>query len=420
LLALLLAGYLFLDRAFAYVHLPGLPLFVGEAVLAVGLLAAARNTSAFVGPVAAEPVLALLAAFMLWGAVRTLPGIPAYGLDAPRDGALWYYGLFALLATAAVTARPELPGHRARQLDRVAPALLLWLCASLLLAPVAPYAPTVPFTDTSVLSHKPGGAAVAALLVLTVLWLLPGDRSRRSRALWSIVALLVIALAGTQNRGGLLGVLAGGAVALLFLEDRARVLARSALVLGLGLGLAVLLAVRIPFAGLQGREYSATQLTTNLVSLTGAETAGNLAGTVDGRHELWTRVLAKQVREDRVLDGTGFGPNLAADVGILDDGEESLRNPHNTHLHVFNRTGALGSLLWVLFWAGWYWRVTAACRRLRRGGRHRDRQVAGVCLATTTAILVSTAFDPLLESPQAAVLTWSLVGIGLVVTRGRP
>ena len=32
-LILVLAGYLFFDRAFAWLHIPGTPLFIGEAVL---------------------------------------------------------------------------------------------------------------------------------------------------------------------------------------------------------------------------------------------------------------------------------------------------------------------------------------------------------------------------------------------------
>jgi hypothetical protein len=418
LLGWVLLGYLAFDRAFAYLHPPGLPLFVAEAALLLGLLAAARDTGTFRRAVAAEPVLALLAAFMAWGAVRTVAGLPEHGLDAPRDGALWSYALFAFLGLAAANARPDLPLALATGLRRVAPALLLWLVVALLLAPLAEDAPVVPFTDVSILSHKPGGAALAALLVLAVLWLVPGEVSPRRRVATSLLALLVIALAGTQNRGGLLGAVSGAMVMLPFLHDRVRVVARSAMVMGLALGLAVLLSVEVPFSGLQGRSYSARQLATNLVSLTGEETAGNLGGTVEGRELLWTRVLDRQVSEGRVLAGAGFGPNLAAEVGVLDDGEESLRNPHNTHLHVLARVGALGMLLWALFWSAWYWRMVAGCRRLGKS-RYADRQVAGVCLAVTTAVLVSTVFDPQLESPQGAALPWTLVGLGLWATRRR-
>jgi O-antigen ligase len=182
----------------------------------------------------------------------------------------------------------------------------------------------------------------------------------------------------------------------------------------------LLLSVKIPFTGVQGREYSAQQLITNVVSLTGADTPGNLSGTVDGRKQLWTLVLDKQVSERRVLTGAGFGPNLAAEVNVYDDGEDSLRNPHNTHLSVLARMGAVGALLWVAFWVGWFWRVTSASRRLRHTSRHADGQLGGVCLSVATTVLVASVFDPQLEGPQVAVLLWSLVGMGLAVTGPRP
>src|SRR5215212_1962001 len=77
LLGLLLGGYLLFDKAFAYLHLPGVPI---------------RD----------EPILALLGAFALWGLIRAMPGIPVYRLDALRDSALWYYCLFAFFVAAAL------------------------------------------------------------------------------------------------------------------------------------------------------------------------------------------------------------------------------------------------------------------------------------------------------------------------------
>jgi hypothetical protein len=38
----------------------------------------------------------------------------------------------------------------------------------------------------------------------------------------------------------------------------------------------------------------------------------------------------------------------------------------------------------------------------------------------TTAILVSTVFDPQLEGPQVAALLWTAFGVGVAVTTVRP
>jgi hypothetical protein len=348
-----------------------------------------------------------------------VPGLAPYGLDAPRDAALWYYALFAFLAVAAMSVQPALPHQMADRLSRWSPAVLVWLAVSLILVPFADRAPTVPFTEVSVLSHKPGGTATAALLVLAVLWLGPDHERRRGRVALSFLALLVIALIATQNRGALIGILAGGTVGLAFLVDRIRILLWALAGFGITLTLMLLLSVKVPFPGEQGREYSAQQLGTNVVSLTGAETPEGLSGTVDGRKQLWTLVLDRQISERRLLAGAGFGLNLAAEVNVFDEGEDSLRNPHNTHLSVLARMGALGTLLWILVWGGWYWRMAAACRRLRHTTRHADGQMGGVCLVVVTAVLVAAVFDPLLEGPQVAIPLWSLFGIGLTITGRR-
>ncbi|MGH3331942.1 MAG: O-antigen ligase family protein [Nocardioidaceae bacterium] len=419
LLGPLLGGYLLFDRAFAYLHLPGTPLYVGEMVLAVGAFAVLAAPGYLRVPMRDEPILALLAAFALWGLIRTLPGVGAYGIDAVRDAALWYYCSFAFLAIAALARSSDLLERLVVQLARLTPWLLLWLPLGLVLTPMAADAPSVPFTTVSVLSHKPGSAAIAALLVLGCMWLFRDGRSTRSREAWSLMALVVIALAATQNRGGLLGAAAGAMVGLAFIPDRPRLIVRAVAITALGLGLAVLLSLKVPFPGVQGREFSASQLIANVVSLGGKESPGNLGGTVDGRQELWSRVLDKQVADGRLVDGSGFGPNLAADVGVLDEGKDTLRSPHNSHLHVLARMGLVGISLWIAMWVGWYCRLVAGCRRLTQQGLYVRRQVAVLSLMVTTAILVSSFFDPQLEGPQVAALLWTTFGVGVAVTSFR-
>jgi O-antigen ligase len=420
LLGPLLGGYLLFDRAFAYLHLPGSPLFVGEMMLGVGATAAVVATRYLKLPIRDESIFALLAAFAGWGLIRLIPGVATYHLDALRDAALWSYSLFAFFVTAALARSPELLDRLITQLTRLTPWLLLWLPFAVVLYPLSDSAPSVPFSTVSVLSHKSGSAAIAALLVLGCMWLLPGTRSARSRTIWSVMALVVIALAATQNRGGLLGVMAGGAVGLAFLRNRVGLAARVVLVLTVGLGLASLLSLKIPLGGLQGREFSATQLIANVVSLGGKETPGNLGGTIEGRQQLWTRILDKQITDGHLVDGSGFGQNLASEVGVYDAGRDTLRSPHNSHLHILARMGVVGLSLWIALWVGWYWRMVAGCRRLAREGLHTRRQVAVLALMVSTAVLVSCFFDPQLEGPQVAALLWTAFGIGVTVTTVRP
>lgn len=419
LLGFLLAGYLFFDRAFAYLHLPGSPLFISELVILVGVLGVLTATGHLWVPLTSEPLLLLLVAYLAWGAARTLPGIERYGVDAFRDAALVYYAIFALLVVAVLARSPEFLDSLLSRINRTIPWLLLWLIPALLLIPMTAAAPTMPFTDVSVLSHKAGNAALAAVFVLAFMWLLPDGRTDRSRQAWSVLACVVIAIAGTQNRGGLLGAIAGAAVALAFLSEPRRLVTRILPPLLVLLTVSMLVPVQIPHTGLQGRDYSMTQLVENVSSLVRDDAPGNLRGTARGRQELWSRVLDKQVQDGLLVEGSGFGPNLAAEAGVYDEGQDTLRNPHNSHLHVIARTGLIGLGLWVALWVGWYWRLITACGRLAAQGRERRRGVAALCMTVTTTVLLSSLFDPMLEGPQVAALLWTVFGIGLAVTTSR-
>jgi O-antigen ligase len=412
----LLVGYLLFDKAFAYVHLPGTPLYIGDIILAVGGLAALTATGYFLTPVREEPILALLAAFVLWGLIRFAPGFGTYGIDAVRDSALWYYCLYAFFVPAAMARSPDLLERLVTQLGRFTPWLLLWLPISVVPLPLGQNTPLVPGTDISILTHKSGDAAIAAFLALAFLWLFPDGRSARSRGVWSALALIAILLASTQNRGGLLGVAAGTAIGLTFLGNGLRLALKAVGVVALGLVLTATLALELPIQGAQGRAFSASQLVANVASLGGGEEGGNLSGTVEGRQVLWTRVYEKQVRDGLLVYGSGFGPNLAKQVGWLDAGTDKTRNPHNSHLDILARMGLVGLFLWVGLWACWYWRMMMGCHRLAQRALHRRRRVAVLCLSVTTTILVSSFFDPQLEGPQIAILLWTLFGVGVAVT----
>jgi len=240
--------------------------------------------------------------------------------------------------------------------------------------------------------------------------------------LWSIIALTTIVIAGTQNRGGLVGVMAGVAVGLLFIRNRLGLIIRAVAVIAVGLSLAAVLSLKVPTAGGQGREFSASQVITNVASIAGVtEPDSNLEGTVKGRDLLWSLLYQKQVAEGRLADGFGFGVNLPYLVGDtqVTYGSDPLRSPHNSHLDVLSRMGLVGLSLWIVLWLGWYWRLVAGCRRLARRGLHARRQIAVLCLMMTTAILVSSYFDPQLEGAQVAALLWATFGVGVAVTSFR-
>jgi O-Antigen ligase len=421
LLGPLLGGYMLLDKGWAYIRLPGTPLYIGEMVLTVGALGVLAATGYLRIPVRDEPILAVLAAFFLWGFIRFLPGFESYGIQALRDFALVYYCLFAFFTVAALARAPDLLDRWLAQLARFVPWLLIWLPFAVVL-PLHIRGPSVPFSGTPVLSHKPGNAAIAAVIALGAMWLFPGTRSARSRVALSLLALVVMALSATQNRGGLVGATAGLLVGLLFLpsKDRLRLIVRAVVIITLGLGLAVQLSLKIPSSEARSRALSASQLIENITSIGGSR-SGQLAGTVAGRNVLWTLVYDEQVREGLLVEGFGFGVNLPYLVNDtqVTNGSDPLRSPHNSHDDVLARMGLIGIFLWIGLWLGWYWRMVTGCRRLARRGMHVRRQVGVLCLMAVTAFLVSSFFDPQLEGAQVAALMWTACGIGVAVTSFR-
>ena len=125
-LAVIVIGYAFFNRAFAYVGIS--PLFVGEVVLGLGILAFIYSIRRW----RLTPVTFVILVLMGWGALQTIPYLPQYGVDALRDAVAWIYAAFALILVTVL--RPTQMPTAVRLVRRVIPYLLVWLPISLLVA----------------------------------------------------------------------------------------------------------------------------------------------------------------------------------------------------------------------------------------------------------------------------------------------
>ena len=74
-LGAVIALYLFFDRGFAHFHIPHTPAYVGELVIAFGLICAAVSTRWVRRALSGDSLMAVTIAWMLWGAVRTIPNM---------------------------------------------------------------------------------------------------------------------------------------------------------------------------------------------------------------------------------------------------------------------------------------------------------------------------------------------------------
>ncbi len=425
---LLLGGYLFLDRTFAWLHVPGTPLFVGEAVLGIGLLTAiwSPNFAIFIRRNRSIQILVL---FMLWGLAFTLQGFPRWGIDAVRDAALWYYGLFALIVGTLMLTRPNLMERLTALYTKAIPVWLVWAFVRLAMAnrewPIR-----IPDSDVAITYHKVGNIAVqggmAILFLALIVWPRASATARRRILVFSVPAFILLIAVGTQTRGGLIA--AAVVLAIAFVLERSS--RRIMLVGASGLLVVFLVAVALDVRfDLERRELSARQFAGNIASLftTGFAEEGQgvdeVTNTATWRTVLWTNVLDDLLEPERAVSGFGFGLNLADRYryeGGPIDRELRLRNPHNSHLGVLARMGLVGAALWIALWSTWFRRMYKVWSTFRDTEEHEKSMQALWLALAALAILINAFFDPTVEGPQVGIWLWSIFGIGAYLGMSSP
>ena len=419
----LLCGYALFGRGFAY--LGAAPVFVGEGTLLVGLAAAAVGWGRGLRP--AATVLWVLGAFMLLGLLRTVPFVPAYGVDALRDAVVWGYGLYAVVIAAALVHTGWLPNVPA-QYQRFIQLFVWWVpFAWGLTAFRLESIPFAPGSTTPIISFKAGdaavhlaGAAAFAFVGLTS-WSAeaPTTRTRLLELAFWIGWAVSFGVTSSFNRGGMMAIFAASAVAVALGGRAAGARAARAVLVALALGAAF---VALDAAGVAGairpphevRAISVDQLADNLSSVvTGKSDRAELDGTRQWRLAWWNTILGYTVHGPYFWTGKGFGVNLAKDDGFLVNDDESLRSPHNGHMSILARMGVPGIVLWGVLQLTYATSMLAAHLRARRAADVPSARLTAWLLAYWTAFLVNMSFDVYLEGPQGGIWLWSTIGIGL-------
>jgi O-antigen ligase len=427
-LALLLGGYLFFDKSFAYLHVPGTPFFVGEIVLGIGFYESLRIRSPWYRLLRSSAILRMLLVFMGLCALRLTVDLPRYRLDAVRDSSIWYYGTFAFLVAAAVVAEPTFVPRLVRWYRMVLPWYLLWAPVAVALTEVDRLSSVyVPGTGTPINAFRYTDVAVHVAMGLAFLWLgvdrMLGARPERSRDLLiSVVGLIALLVVGSQTRGGFLAGLATLAVVFAFLPSgRRRRIALSGAV-GLLLVLVVVSTLDLRLEG-DRRDVSVQQMAENLASLTGEETNDDLSGTVAWRQGFWQQALDDLLSSRAWLTGLGFGEILPdryeVDVGHTNSetSTQPLRSLHNSHLTLLARIGFPGFGLWVLVWVIFAVHLLGWVRRRPGGVRDPSTALVVWLLAAVPGFLVGAYFDPSLEGPHVAIWLFTVVGVAAALTR---
>lgn len=411
-----LGGYLFFDRGFAWFHIPGTPLFVGEIIIAFGMIAMLNSRVRISPAIKASGSFKALLAYMGWGMFLLIPAIPKYTFDAIRDAALWYYGIIAVFVIALILARPDRVNRWLRLFGRSIPYALAWFPLAVVFdAAFRDKFPVVPDSAIPIVSHSTGNLTVMAAVAIGFIWLVDTDRtlfSDRQRVLLTSFGTIVILFGAMRNRGGFVAAAVGLGIAFLFLRRKrseVSMIMVGAVVLLLVIGL--LGNVRI--ALFEGREVSVEQLLSNLSSVIDPDAGGfRQRTTTEWRLEIWASVF-RDVSTEFPLTGFGPGPDLGERYNITTDPTTPLRNPHNSHVGVLARSGFVGVTLWFTLFVIWSAELLMSRGRLLARGRPREAGIPVWLLVSIPTILVNAVFDPTLEGPQVAWWLWAMVGFGI-------
>jgi hypothetical protein len=425
LLGVILCGYMFFGRPFSYLSIPGIPIFPGEIVLAVGLVEAVRVRSLVRPLLATSLPLKVLLGFMALYGLALARAVPTYGVVAFRDSAVGYYGIYAFLVALAAMADPDFTPRLLGWFRTIMPWYLAWAPIAVILSRADPIG-AVPGSVTAWNGFSPGDYALFGAVMIAFLWLglhRIGSRpsSRRLASVCIPAALVALLAGGSQNRGNFLAGVLALAIALAFMSRsrRARAVVPTVVSLAVVVGIALLLDVRIPLAT-AGRELSVQQVATNLISVVEAKRfkasdTGNLQGNVELRRQFWSAVYKDALSPRYVLTGRGLGTVLSFEYGIQDperSNGQPIRSAHNTHLTVLARTGLPGIILWTLLWITWLLHVTRTARRHDHGAATAAERLAAWLLGSVVAFLFAAYFDPYLDSPTGAIWCYTMVGLG--------
>ena len=407
LLIMLVLGYWAFGKAFAYVGL--YPLFIGEIVLGLGLLAILRYGTI---PVPRNTLFWVFT-IMLWmsigQAVYSFLVLGQPPVEVMRGLAMVYYGLFAYI-TFVIIERTRSPGKLIdRFLTELLPRFAPWILIGATVTVVGAlyvdhFLPVFPRTDVPILWYKPTDSVVP-LLVIIVAWM--RGYLKTQYAVWA-ASLVLFAIA--RSRSAMLGV--GAAFLLMMWRPTKRML----VAILAGILVFILLLLTDVSISMGYREVSARQFMANAISLVSSDEASQIDQTTgentSWRLDWWTAIVDDSVDNGRVFVGTGWGDNLANRYGFQifneSEGVNVLRNPHNAFINILARGGWILAGLWLLFHVVLFSGLWQAAKKAPTVLR---RDIAWVCLVYLTVSMINGSTDVYLESPQIAIPHWIVIGV---------
>lgn len=416
LIAVLLLGYAFLDKGFAYIGV--FPVFIGE--ITFGLMLMITVLTGTNAQFLRNPISLMLLLFLAWQVIILLFHTEGTWVNALRDSVTWAYAAFALLVAGLLL--------RARALTETLHWYGRWMPWFVFLA--APFfiladrfhelLPSFPGTDVTLLNIKAGdyGVHLAGAAAFFTLGLYKEFSPSKSSwfglkdVLFASFMMMGVVAIGSRTRGGLLSVVL--AVIVCFLFRPSNRLGRLLLPAAIVVFLLSAFDITIPTGY---REISVNQILNNVESVIFDTKKKQLNETANWRIEWWKRILEDVSEGDEFWVGVGFGNSLA-DIYGFDDATGN-RSPHNAHLTILARTGVPGFVLWILFILTTYTVLTFGYLNANVNNQNTLAKINVWVMAYFTAFLVNMSFDVYLEGPQGGIWFWCLVGYAIALSRAQ-
>jgi hypothetical protein len=405
LLLILLAGYAFFGKAFAYLGVP--PLYIGEIVLLLGIVALFRS-GCLIASVASIPT-AFLFVFMGLAAASLSQTVGRYGADALRDSVVVLYGAFAFIVMALLIEKPSRVEGIIRVYRKFA---TLYAAVPVLFMVIGPITlqllPTWPTAGAPLIFVRAGevGVHLAGVTAFTLLGF------RRQTWAWSLFLILGVGIVASQNRGGMLAFAVPTAIAVVFARDRRKFI-QLACAAALVAFVAIITNVDIELSGTRRLQFS--QFTNNVVSVFVDSPTSNLDGTKEWRKRWWETIVRYTIHGDHFWSGRGFGPNLAETDGYGNwaRGDAPLRSPHSAHMTILARLGVPGFALWISMLLVWFTTMFRNAYMAWRNGEPAWGRFFVFLSCYVLAAIIDSSFDVALEGPMIGIWFWTLIGIGL-------
>lgn len=393
--------YSFFGKGFAYL---GTRFFyVSEALLALGLVA--MIVSRTLPQLFRTSIGLMMLPLLCWESICAFPYIDEYGINVARDAMVWGYAAFAWIVAALILSSSGRIESLLERYRRFAPwFLIVGPLAMIVSVFLIGRLPTWPGTDVAVVSVKLDEfeTHLAGIATAVVVGLNPASW-------WCYSLICLDFLIGAPNRGGLVGFALAFVVASILVRRLRALLLPAIMLVTLLIAAALDIHVSIPGAS---REFSAAQLLNNFDSTVSSDVdVEDLQNTRDWRLDWWQKIWNYTVRGPYFWTGKGYGVNLALDDGIQES-EDLLRSPHNSHLTFLARSGVPGFLLWIALQLTWLATMLTSFLRAKRLGTVRWAELFAWVISYWVAFVTAASFDVFLENPMAAIPFWTIFGLG--------